>query len=619
MQIERLDITVVIPSTRIAAMARLLKSMNRSAVYSRCQPTSIILVSDNTPLSALRSFNCVPINVLHPRSLNVSYRRNLGSQFVDTKWILYLDDDVVLPIDYFARLWKEMNRDDLVDVIQGVAWRPVHSDSLIARLEAIHYVRTIRRDWRARQLGQLDPRNLIIKRETARAFPFDDRLAYGGEGHELLSRLQRSRITVCLRSSLAVYHDHRTKLCTVLHQKYRYGKGRAHLCHNRLLPQEPRSSITIFLKRHFGWTTKTFLRGGMSAGEWLYAICIYISFWLGFIVETTLAKFSRLERRNSSPVCINDEQFRVGSTSRRGAYRNDRLISNSNKCRKFWLQMNGCHSIIYEGDRREKPITANSLIWGDVYLTCHHLFRDLGSHTIPCINFDPPFSANECDSWESFASLKHYDYVAWLRARLVQCAELLSNDGVIWIHMSPVLAPVIRGIAHQLFANKYPVAEYHWHCNRPTSTVMKSFDYGLILCYGFPRGVYGQNDDCASFQQSSKIKSRKENGHYPNIIWNDIQVSFPNDRRRTYWIAPVKPRALMQRIIELGSRRGDLFLDCFTGTGIAVEVARNNSRTWIACDSRFRCIRTAAKRLAHPGKNNGNMTDQELMSFFTFY
>ena len=63
-----------------------------------------------------------------------------------------------------------------------------------------------------------------------------------------------------------------------------------------------------------------------------------------------------------------------------------------------------------------------------------------------------------------------------------------------------------------------------------------------------------------------------------------------------------KPKALLDRIIKLSSREGDLVLDCFCGSGTTAEVAEKLKRRWIACDlGRFATHTTRKRLLSIPG------------------
>jgi len=58
-----------------------------------------------------------------------------------------------------------------------------------------------------------------------------------------------------------------------------------------------------------------------------------------------------------------------------------------------------------------------------------------------------------------------------------------------------------------------------------------------------------------------------------------------------------KPEALVKRITNSASKKGDLILDCFCGAGTTAAVAEKMGRRWIVCDlSRF-AVHTTRKRL----------------------
>jgi adenine-specific DNA-methyltransferase len=58
-----------------------------------------------------------------------------------------------------------------------------------------------------------------------------------------------------------------------------------------------------------------------------------------------------------------------------------------------------------------------------------------------------------------------------------------------------------------------------------------------------------------------------------------------------------KPEALLERVVNLSSREGDLVLDCFAGSGTTAAVAEKLNRRWIACDLGRFAIHTTRKRL----------------------
>ncbi len=58
-----------------------------------------------------------------------------------------------------------------------------------------------------------------------------------------------------------------------------------------------------------------------------------------------------------------------------------------------------------------------------------------------------------------------------------------------------------------------------------------------------------------------------------------------------------KPLELLERIIRVASRPGEVILDCFTGSGTTAAMAQQLGRRWIGCDINKGAIQTTAKRL----------------------
>lgn len=286
-----LPVTIVIPSSRVVHCRLLLDSLVVAITAHSVGPLATILVGNRADLEPLRTEQSSPLGltIVSFESTNVSAKRNSGVKQAKGNWILFLDDDVIVPDIYFLRVQEALVQTKAV-VIQGLAARPPPGAGYLAKLEAVHYARTIRRDWSLANktgLGQLDPRNLLIQRETALAFPFDERLPYGGEGHEILRRLVVEQRPLSLRTSLTVFHFHRTSLFAAITQRFKYGRGRAVMIKTCIPKNERRNLLLSYWKRHFLWTSVLFGRSKMSVREYLYSIVMYVWFWMGVFWQYT--------------------------------------------------------------------------------------------------------------------------------------------------------------------------------------------------------------------------------------------------------------------------------------------------------------------------------------------
>lgn len=80
-----------------------------------------------------------------------------------------------------------------------------------------------------------------------------------------------------------------------------------------------------------------------------------------------------------------------------------------------------------------------------------------------------------------------------------------------------------------------------------------------------------------------------------NDVWDDINpVNSQAIERVDY--ATQKPEKLLERVIEISSKEGDLILDCFCGSGTTAAAAEKLNRRWITCDLGRFAIHTARKR-----------------------
>jgi adenine-specific DNA-methyltransferase len=79
-------------------------------------------------------------------------------------------------------------------------------------------------------------------------------------------------------------------------------------------------------------------------------------------------------------------------------------------------------------------------------------------------------------------------------------------------------------------------------------------------------------------------------------IWDDIKPIQSQASERLDFPTQ-KPEALLDRILCLGSKPGNLVLDCFVGSGTTAAVAQKLGRRWIGCDINKGAIQTTSKRI----------------------
>jgi len=79
-------------------------------------------------------------------------------------------------------------------------------------------------------------------------------------------------------------------------------------------------------------------------------------------------------------------------------------------------------------------------------------------------------------------------------------------------------------------------------------------------------------------------------------LWTDIHVINPMAQERVNYPTQ-KPEALLERIIKIGTKEGDLVADFFGGSGTTAAVAEKLGRKWICTDLGKFAIHTTRKRM----------------------
>ncbi len=86
-------------------------------------------------------------------------------------------------------------------------------------------------------------------------------------------------------------------------------------------------------------------------------------------------------------------------------------------------------------------------------------------------------------------------------------------------------------------------------------------------------------------------------GTPPQDLWTDISMIRGISSEEDTGYPTEKPEPLLERIVRVSSRPGDVVLDCFIGSGTAAAVAQKLGRRWIGCDINKGAIQTTTRRL----------------------
>jgi len=256
------------------------------------------------------------------------------------------------------------------------------------------------------------------------------------------------------------------------------------------------------------------------------------------------------------------------------------------------------------------------------------ILEQLPGESVDLIYIDPPFNTGKKQSRTSLATIrdedgdrtgfqgKRYrtvklgtreyrdifdDYLAFLEPRLVEARRVLKADGSFFLHIDYREVHYVKILLDMLYGRASFMNEIIW-----------AYDYGArsktrwpakhdnILWYAKdPANYQFHLDECDRIPYMAPGlvgKEKAARGKTPTDTWWHTIVS-PNGHEKTGYPTQ-KPRGILDRIVKVHSRPGDLLLDFFAGSGSFGEAAVTLGRRCILVDSNAEALRVMEKRFA---------------------
>ncbi|ABB75471.1 site-specific DNA-methyltransferase (adenine-specific)/adenine-specific DNA-methyltransferase [Nitrosospira multiformis ATCC 25196] len=339
------------------------------------------------------------------------------------------------------------------------------------------------------------------------------------------------------------------------------------------------------------------------------------------------------------------------------------------------------YELVYQGKEREEDIIANTLavplqpvrtfnkngvtwhnklIFGDNLQAMKTLLEmkrrgELcnadGTSGIRLVYIDPPFATRQ--EFQGAQDQKAYQdkiygatFIEFLRKRLILIRDLLSDNGLLYVHLDYRKSHYIKVILDEIFGEQNFMNEVAWcygerelatrHWNRKHDNILvyaKNFKSDQhVFNWKEAAGQYSQgtlakyehiDEDGRKFQlRGRNVKGSPWRGKHgipldveaanPEWVYRDYFDTKEGIRPRDWWsdipflnrassdrydYPSAKNPALLNRIIKVSSNIGDLVMDAFAGSGTTCAVAEKLNRRWIGIDCGKLAIYTIQKRM----------------------
>jgi site-specific DNA-methyltransferase (adenine-specific) len=239
--------------------------------------------------------------------------------------------------------------------------------------------------------------------------------------------------------------------------------------------------------------------------------------------------------------------------------------------------------------------------------------------------FDELLHQPNTDVSEMIQAMRHFlkesdvmAYLAMMTNRLLELHRVLKPSGSLYLHCDPTASHYLKIILDNIFGSNNFRNELIWSY-RKWAVAEKCFskNHDVILFYvkdsnsskfnvllqqraastlkRFGNKKIVSAIDSSGRRVPSQTLDQESEGVKMPDVW-DIPIIAPSSKERLGYPTQ-KPLALLERIIQASSNKGDVVLDPFCGCGTAVHAAQKLERDWIGIDITHLAISLIEKRM----------------------
>ncbi len=254
-----------------------------------------------------------------------------------------------------------------------------------------------------------------------------------------------------------------------------------------------------------------------------------------------------------------------------------------------------------------KSVPASALMNKTLLQSVNEAAEYFPEQFVDLLFIDPPYNLTKKFNSGTFKATSHHDYAVWMDGWLSQLVRVLKPTASIYICGDWRSSGVIQEIAGKYFivrnritwerekgrgakANWKNASEDIWFC---TMSDTFTFDLDAVKLKRKVIAPYTENGKPKDWKRSDQGNFRLT---HPSNMWTDLTVPFWSMPENTEHPTQ-KPEKLVAKIILASSRKGDVVLDPFLGSGTTSVVAKKLGRKYVGIEIDEKFASISEKRL----------------------
>lgn len=196
------------------------------------------------------------------------------------------------------------------------------------------------------------------------------------------------------------------------------------------------------------------------------------------------------------------------------------------------------------------------------------------------------------------------DYAEFLLSRIEAALPCMTKDASLFVHLDSREVHYVKVALDAMLGRDAFINEIVWAYDYGARSRSRwSAKHDTILWYAMdPKRYvfeYDAIDRIPYMAPKLVTKEKALRGKTPTDVWWHTIV--PTNGREKTGYPTQKPLGVLERIVRVHSRPGDVVLDFFGGSGTTGEAAAKHARDFVLVDTNIAACRVAAKRLAAYG------------------
>jgi len=243
---------------------------------------------------------------------------------------------------------------------------------------------------------------------------------------------------------------------------------------------------------------------------------------------------------------------------------------------------------------------------------CIDFLKQICDGSVDLAVIDPPYNMHKA-GWDTFANQKKFLEFTfnWINTLIPK----LKENGSLYVFNTPYNSAFI--LSHLVNQGMIFQNWITWDKRDGMGGAKQRYSNGQETILFFTKGknhIFNYNDIRLPYESTDRIEHAKTKGilkdgkrWFPNPggklcgeVWHITSERHKNKINgktpKMPHLTP-KPLEMIERIIKASSKKGDLILDCFVGSGTTAIVAKKLGRNFLCCDSDKTYVKLAQKDL----------------------